>query len=88
MALAVFDEVAVIDPAVLVCLPHLPGFRAGLSVLAVAEHSATTFGNANVRRDLGVMGGTRRLPVWRKLPLDPHWSLSRELVGATRIEPT
>ena len=37
MALAVFDEVAVIDTAVLVCLPHLPGFRAGLSVLAVAE---------------------------------------------------
>ena len=26
MALAVLDEVAVIDPAVLVCLPHLPGF--------------------------------------------------------------
>jgi hypothetical protein len=69
VGLAVFNEVAVIDPAVLVCLAHLPGFRAGLSVLAVAEHTATTFGNANVRRDLGVMGGTRRLPVWRKLPL-------------------
>src|SRR5512132_1641256 len=37
MALAVFDQVAVIDPAVLVYLPYLPGFRVGLSVLAVAE---------------------------------------------------
>jgi hypothetical protein len=62
VALAVFDEVAVIDPAVLVCLPHQPGFRASDFLCLPSRNSATTFGNANMRRDLGVLGGTRHFP--------------------------
>jgi hypothetical protein len=61
VAPAVFDEVAMIDPAVLVCLPHLPAF--GSDFLSLRSwNSATTFSNANIRRDLGILAGTRRFP--------------------------